>query len=57
MKGSLVIIGFFILGIICGVTGIIPTEALKGDISLYTLCALMFCVGVSIGNDPKTISD
>ena len=56
MKGSLVIIGFFILGIICGITGIIPADALKGDVSLYALCALMFCVGVSIGNDPGSIS-
>lgn len=56
MKGSLVIIGFFILGIICGVTDIIPAEVLEGNISLYTLCALMFCVGVSIGNDPDSIS-
>ena len=56
MKGSLVIIGFFILGIVCGITGIIPAEALEGNISLYTLCALMFCVGVSIGNDPGSIN-
>ncbi|MBR4967438.1 MAG: lysine exporter LysO family protein [Bacteroidaceae bacterium] len=56
MKGSLIIIGFFILGIIFGVTDIIPAEALEGNISLYALCALMFCVGVSIGNDPNSIS-
>ena len=48
MKGSLIIIGFFILGIICGVTDLIPAEALEGNVSLYALCALMFCVGVSI---------
>ena len=57
MKGSLIIIGFFILGILCGVTGLIPVEAVEGDISLYVLCALMFCVGTSIGNDPKTVKD
>ena len=55
MKGSLIIIGFFILGIICGMTGIIPADVLEGDISLYALCALMFCVGVGIGNDPGII--
>ena len=55
MKGSLIIIGFFILGIICGMTDIIPAEMLESEISLYALCALMFCVGVSIGNDPGII--
>ena len=38
MKGSLVIISFFILGILCGMTRLIPAEALEGDISLYVLC-------------------
>lgn len=57
MKGSLVIIGFFILGIVCGVTGVIPAEAVEGDVSLYALCALLFCVGVSIGNDPHTVTN
>lgn len=57
MKGSLVIIGFFILGIICGMMDVIPAEVHESDISLYVLCALMFCVGTSIGNDPKTVND
>jgi uncharacterized membrane protein YbjE (DUF340 family) len=57
MKGSLVIIGFFILGIICGMMDVIPTAVHESDISLYVLCALMFCVGTSIGNDPKTVND
>ena len=55
MKGSLIIIGFFLLGIVCGVTGIIPANVLEGNISLCALCALMFCVGVGIGNDPGII--
>ncbi len=29
MKGSLVITGFFILGIICGATDLIPAELLR----------------------------
>ena len=36
---------------------VIPAEVHESDISLYVLCALMFCVGTSIGNDPKTVND
>ena len=57
MKANLVIIGFFVLGIVCGFTGILPAEKLEGNTSLYVLCALMFCIGVSIGNDRHTISN
>lgn len=56
MKGSIIIIGFFLLGIVCGLTDAIPDHLLDDNLSLYALCALMFCVGVSIGNDPHTVS-
>ena len=55
MKGSLIIVTFFILGVVCGVTGIMPAEWFEGGISFYALCALMFCVGVGIGSDPQTM--
>ena len=55
MKGSLIIVFFFILGTVCGVFHLIPVDLAETDISFYTLCALMFSVGVSIGNDPQTI--
>lgn len=55
MKGSIIIVGFFILGTICGITEILPAEWFQGNVSFYALCALMFCVGVGIGNDPHTI--
>ncbi len=55
MKGSLIIIAFFIVGGIVGVLHIIPIDIAKYDVSLYALYALMFCVGFSIGNDPQTI--
>ena len=55
MKGSLIIVSFFVLGTLCGVFHLIPVDLAETDISLYTLCALMFSVGVSIGNDPQTI--
>ena len=54
MKGSFIIIGFFIAGLICGRTGVIPPDIAQSDISFYALCALLFSVGFSVGNDPTT---
>lgn len=56
MKGSLIIIGFFILGIICGISRVIPFDPSGNDISFYVLCCLMFSVGLSIGSDPETLT-
>lgn len=56
MKGSLIIVGFFILGCLSGLFNIVPGEECS-DISFYALCALMFCVGLSIGNDSQTIKN
>ncbi|MCD8310704.1 MAG: lysine exporter LysO family protein [Prevotellaceae bacterium] len=55
MKGSLVIIGFFIAGILCGVFHLFPSDVAWSKLSFYVLCALMFCVGLSVGNNPQTI--
>lgn len=55
MKGSLIIVGFFVLGTIAGVCGWIPASLQQSNLSFYALCALMFSVGLSIGNDPQTI--
>ena len=49
MKGSLIIVGFFVLGIICGVMGWLPP--LGGNVSFLTLCALLFAVGITVGNN------
>ena len=57
MKGSLIIVGFFALGCLFGVFHWIPFDIAKTDISFYALCALMFSVGVSIGNDPQTLKN
>lgn len=54
MKGSLVIVGFFALGVLCGLGDVLP-DLSQTDISFYALCALMFCVGISVGNDPQTL--
>lgn len=55
MKGSLIIISFFIVGTICGVYHLIPYDFTDSKLSYYALCALMFSVGISVGNDPKTL--
>lgn len=55
MKGSLIIVGFFTLGVLCGVFNWIPSAYLSDDLSFYALCGLMFSVGLSIGHDPRTI--
>lgn len=55
MKGSLIIIVFFILGVLCGVYHFIPYDFTQSHFSYYALCALMFSVGLSVGNDPQTL--
>lgn len=51
MKGSLIIVGFFLLGIIAGNLGWLSIDGVGFDISFVTLALLMFCVGISVGSD------
>lgn len=55
MKGSLIIIGLFVLGTLCGAFHWLPFDVGETNISFYALCGLMFSVGLSIGNDPQTL--
>lgn len=55
MKGSLIIVGFFILGIVCGVMHWLPDLNAYGNVSFWTLCALLFCVGITVGNNTTII--
>ena len=58
MKGSLIIVGFFVLGTLCGVFYLIPIDiVIDSKVSFYALCALMFSVGLSVGNDPQTLKN
>ena len=58
MKGSLIIVGFFVLGTLCGVFHLIPIDiVVDSKVSFYALCALMFSVGLSVGNDPQTLKN
>lgn len=55
MKGSLVILAFFILGLFFGYFHLLPTEVADSSVSFIALCALIFCVGVSIGCDSEVL--
>ena len=54
MRDSLIIVGFFVLGIVFGMNDILP-DSLVGNssVSFGALCGLMFFVGVSVGSDSK----
>lgn len=55
MKGSLIIIVFFILGTFLAMKGLTPDFILDHNISLYALCTLMFFIGITISSDPKIL--
>jgi len=55
LKGSLIIVSFFVLGALAGGFNLIPFDIAGSKLSYYTLLALMCCVGLTIGNDPDTI--
>ena len=54
MKGSIIILSFFATGLLLGIFRFFPQEILAYNMSFYVLCALMFSVGISIGNDPTS---
>lgn len=56
LKGSLVIVGFFVLGVLCSLMGIVPGHV-GSRVSFYALCGLMTCVGISVGNAPQTLKN
>lgn len=57
MKGSLIIVGFFVLGTFCGAFHLLPFDIGESRVSFYVLCGLMFSVGLSIGNDPQSLKN
>lgn len=56
MRGSLVITAFFIAGILCALSGLLPAGTLSPRYSYYALSLLMFSVGVGIGCDSDVVS-
>lgn len=55
LKGSLVIVAFFVAGCVAGLFDVMPFDAAGSRVSTYVLYALMFCVGVTLGHD-KTLA-
>ena len=53
MIGSIIVVGFFLLGCLLGWAGVLPSWIMDSDLSMYVLYALMFQVGLSIGSDKK----
>ncbi|MBV5316081.1 MAG: lysine exporter LysO family protein [Prolixibacteraceae bacterium] len=51
MKSSLIILSFFVAGVLLGITGNVPKLFIQNDFSLYALYVLMFLVGIGIGAD------
>lgn len=56
LKGSLIIVGFFVLGVLGTLLGYLPGQA-GSDFSFHALCALMTSVGISVGNDPQMLKN
>lgn len=56
LQGSLIIVGFFAIGVVVGLMDWIPSgNPSLGRISTTVLFTLMFCVGITIGNDRNTL--
>ena len=56
MKGSIIIVSFFILGVILSYSDWIPQSVIENDITIYILYLLMFFVGISVGSDRTVFS-
>lgn len=57
MKGSLIVVGFFVMGVLMGRMDVVPTWLQEGNFTFVALCCLLFCVGLSIGSNDKIVSD
>lgn len=55
MKGSIIIVSFFIAGVLLGRFVDIPAILTAEAPTLYALYILMFLVGISIGSDKKAL--
>lgn len=53
MKGSLIVVGFFVIGLLGGIEKMVPSGLLDGDVSFVALCGLLLFVGLGIGLNPE----
>lgn len=57
MKGSLVVVMFFVLGVLMGRMDMAPVWLLDGKFTFAALCCLLFCVGMSIGSNENVVGE
>ena len=53
MKGSMIIVGAFVIGCVAGAGGWLPEWLMGGDVTMWVLYALMLQVGIGIGSDSR----
>lgn len=53
MKGSLIVVGFFVIGLLGGIEKMVPAWLLNGEVSFVALCGLLLFVGLGIGQNPE----
>lgn len=53
MKGSLIVVGYFVIGLLGGIKKMVPSWLLDGDVSFVALCGLLLFVGLGIGLNPE----
>ena len=57
MKGSLIVAGFFVLGVCLGRLDLAPALLMDSRVTFAALCCLLFCVGMSIGSNDNIVSE
>lgn len=57
MKGSLIVVGFFVLGVCLGRLDLAPALLMDSRVTFVALCCLLFCVGMSIGSNDNIVSE
>lgn len=57
MKGSLIVVVFFVLGLFVGHNGCLPSWFMSSQTSFVALCALLLFVGMGIGLNPNMMRD
>lgn len=57
MKGSLIVVGFFVLGVCLGRLDLALALLMDSRVTFAALCCLLFCVGMSIGSNDNIVSE
>lgn len=57
MKGSLIVVGIFVLGVCLGRLDLAPALLMDSRVTFAALCCLLFCVGMSIGSNDNIVSE